>query len=239
MLDSTLLIIIEKMRGCSALLISMLSYVFCVITILFISKNFKLIGLCCYIVLCGIMANIQVLYATEYELFHLKVFLGTTVFSSTFLACDIIHKRYGQQNAIDAVYLNLCLNLFFLISMVFALGHKPSNGSEFATNNAAIQTIFSPTPRIILSSYLAAFSSQYSEIFLKKKFGDGLLQHNLSLFISSILIDNFVFITLAMYILAETPLPFSDILQTTTSAVIIRLICNFFNTLVFRFYKFN
>ena len=242
MIDGVFLLIVNKLREFPSILVSFLSYIFCIISIVCINKYFKYVGLCCYTILCGILANIQFLYPTSYEIFNLKVCLGTVVFSSTFMVCDLINSQYGKNKAINSTYMNLFFNIFFLINMLLTIGHKPLDNNQLVELNPknnidAMQTIFLQSPRIILSSYISYFIAQFTEIWLFLVLGSGILRHNIALFISSSIVDNFTFTLLSMYILNEHSISLYDILQISSSAIIVRLFCNLFNTIIYRFIK--
>ena len=104
--------------------------------------------------MASVIGNIQVLYATSYEIINMPVLLGTVVFCSSFLACDIINVEYGQDKAKKAVYLTIFMDIFFLLSIILTLGHKPLHNNLFPGfgisettlqhNMSAIQQIFIP-----------------------------------------------------------------------------------------------
>lgn len=230
---------IEYLHSLPNIEVSLLNYIFCVFLIFIINKYFKYVGLCCYLVLCGIIANIQVLYPVKYEIINLTTLLGTFVFSTNFLVTDIINSKYGKENAMKSIYFTLTFEIFFLMNMLFTIGHTSVSQNELVAlgmkdNIKSIQTIFLPVPRILISSYISYFVSQTAEVFLLKRTNNNIIKHNIILFISSILLDNIVFTSLAFYILAPQPVSWNELLQIMTSAVGIRILCNFLNTIAYK-----
>ena len=196
--------------------------------------------------MASVIGNIQVLYATTYEILNMEVLLGTVIFCSTFLACDIINSKYGEQKARNAVYLTIIMDIFFLACIILTLGHKPIDHTQFSNfgiskstiqaNISAMQQIFLPIPRILIASYVAYLTSQLSEIFLfnlSKRISvirSQYVKHNVSLFISSVCVDTAVFTLIGMCILAPEPLNTTDFWQICTTAVVIRTLCNLANS---------
>ena len=75
--------------------ISWLFFLFiCLLTILLLLKLFGEVGIFIYTVIAIISANIQVLKIVEFPFFSNPIALGTILFSSTFLATDILTEYY-------------------------------------------------------------------------------------------------------------------------------------------------
>lgn len=219
--------------------VSLLNYVFCIFTIYIVNKYFKNIGLCCYSVLCGIIANIQFLYPIKYEIINLNTFLGSFVFSTTFLVTDIINKQYGKESAMKSICFTLTFEIFFLINMLLTIGHTSISQERLISlkmtgHVESIQNIFLPVPRILISSYISYFISQMAEVFLLRKINNNIIKHNIILFISTILLDNIIFSVLALCIFAEQSISLSGIIQVIMSSICIRMLCNFLNTVSYK-----
>ncbi|MBQ9441073.1 MAG: queuosine precursor transporter [Alphaproteobacteria bacterium] len=239
MIDSLLSQFVDLLHLLPNILVSLLNYIFCVFIIVIVDKHFKYVGLCCYLVLCGLISNVQVLYPVKYELINLTTLLGSFIFSTSFLATDIINSKYGKENAIKSILFTLTFEVFFVVNMLLTIGHTSVSQDELMAlgmqdNIKSIQTVFLPVPRILIASYMSYFISQLAEVLLLKKASNSIIKHNIVLFISSILLDNIVFTILAFRLLASQPASWNEILQIITSAIGIRMLCNFLNTL---FYK--
>lgn len=242
MLDNLFLNFVTNLQYFPNIFISLINFILCLIAIFVIRKKFGYAGLCAYIALSSVIANIQVLYATSYEIINIEVLLGTVIFCSTFLACDIINLEYGESKAKYAIYLTMFTDIFFLVNIIVTLGHKPidytqypgfSISQETINNNiSAIKQVFLPVPRLLIASYVSYFCSQLVEIkllnFIRKT--NTILKHNIILFISNVLLDTFIFTALGMCFLSEEPLNLIDFWEISFSAILIRIICNFFNT---------
>lgn len=244
-LDAVFNFCISRMQLYPSLFISILNFFACLTAIHVLRNKFGYAGLCAYMVLASVIGNIQVLYATTYEIIDMKVLLGTVIFCSTFLASDIINREYGSQKARKAVYLTIFMDVFFLVNIVITLGHKPFLGgtrNDFGisadtikSNMEAICQIFIPIPRILIASYSAYLISQLSEIWLYSKIAHSknklqYILHNVFLFMSDVCLDTFVFTVIGMWLLSPEPLGVSGIFQVCSSAIFIRVICNLGNT---------
>lgn len=237
MLDDAFVVLVNWLRTCHSLLISLLVYILCTSTIILIWKYFKYVGLCCYVMLCGVIANIQVLYPTKYELMPFAVLLGTVVFSSTFLAVDIINKNYGEKSAKQSVLLSIVCNVFFMLNMILMLGHKPLSGLGLDEKADALSQIFVPQGRVILASYISFFSAQITEIALLKFMSKSVFLHNLSLFMSSVIVDNVVFTLFAFVLFGDGSFTTQNAIEVSISAIVVRIFCNLLNTLIYNAIK--
>lgn len=228
------------MHTIPSILTSCMTFFLCIFFITVMNRLFKFPGLCCYLVITSTISNIQLLYTTYYEIINMHVVLGTVPFCSSFLACDIINKVYGKSNAKMAIWIVIFCDILLLFSMLTAIWHKPCiTDLESQENIFAIKKIFLQTPRFLISSYITYFVSQRIEIylfdmakkikFIKSKF----IKHNITLFISSVIIDTFVFTFLAFYLMSPITFTFDVLNDIFWSAIIVRLICNIGNTAVF------
>ncbi len=237
MVDDTFVTFIDWLRTYPPLFVSLLVYILCTISVALIDKYFNYAGLSCYVILCGIIANLQVLYPTKYALVPFPILLGTVVFSSTFLAVDIMNEKYGKQLATKSVLLSVVCNIFFMLNMILMLGHKPLQGLGLDDKVTALSHIFIPQGRIIFASYISFLSAQLTEIMLLKILGKTVFFHNLSLFISSVLIDNIVFTLFAFVILGNGNFTTQNAIYVSISAIAIRIFCNLLNTFIYRIIK--
>ena len=247
MIDNLFLDVSTYLRVLPSVFVSFLNFVLCLATIFILRKFFSYAGLCCYMILSTIIANIQILYATSYEILNMEVLLGTVVFCSSFLACDIINKEFGAEKARKAVYLTFVTDVFFLLNIMLTIGHKPLDyviypdfsiaKGTMDQNISAINQIFLPIPRLLIASYITYFVSQLSEIWFFnsikkiKIIKSEYIKHNAALFLSSILLDTLLFTGLGMWLMADEPLSLKDFWSICFSAIIIRVLCNLGNTM--------
>ncbi|MBR1479521.1 MAG: queuosine precursor transporter [Alphaproteobacteria bacterium] len=241
------------LRHCPSVVVSLLSFCFCAVAVRFFGRHFGYAGLCAYMVVVGIISNIQALYATSYELLNMAVLLGAPVFCSSFLACDLINLEHGAAKAKNAVYLSMFMNVLFIASMILTLGHKPIDYAQYPAfgisketmdaNIGAMEQLFTPLPRILIASYAAYLVSQLSEIWLFNAVNrirclkSEIVKHNISLFISNVCLDTLVFTLVGMWILASEPLTLMDIWQVCSASIAIRIICNFGISIYMKWHK--
>ena len=175
-------------------------------------------GLGLFIALAGIIANIQVLKTANVCFFPEPIALGTIIFSTSFLASDMITELYGSKAAVKATFLSLFAMIFFFLFMHITINITPSDGPHPYTNNInkCLQAIFSPTLIIAISSLTAFLVSQLIDILfyklIRKKGSTGI-----SSFVSSSIasiVDHIIFIFLAFKVFSYNSLTFSQIFFT-------------------------
>lgn len=117
-------------------------------------------GLYCWTVLATIAANIEVLIVVD--AFGMEQTLGNILFASTFLVTDILSETEGKRAANKAVLIGILTSgIFILISQSWLL-YTP-NASDWAS--PAIASVFSNTPRLMLSSIVVYAIVQAFDVF--------------------------------------------------------------------------
>lgn len=231
-MDQHLIIpVISLLQQFSGELVSWITFCFCVIFILVSMRIFGLVGLYAYNILATIIANIQVLKMVEFEFSPEPLALGTVIFATVFLVSDIITEHYGKEAAQKGVWLSFSMQVFMVAFMLLTIGHHPLPNDPF---HNAIETLFLPSPRLLIASLTAFAISQLLEIRLFHRIrvatsGRMLwLRTNISSLFASLL-DNIIFSTIAWIILAPAPvglkvLVFTYILGTYLARVIVSLL---------------
>ena len=124
-------------------------------------------GLYCMSVIATVLANIEVLVLIR--AFGMEQTLGNVLFAVTFLITDILSECEGKQAANRAVWLGVFVSVFFLLLSQSWLLYAPSAQDTMAP---AIRTIFSTTPRTVLSSLTVYAVSQFFDVWLYHKWWD-------------------------------------------------------------------
>ena len=192
--------------------------------VLLARKFFGKKGLFAWVVVAGILANLQV--NKTITLFGLDVAMGNIMFASSFLATDMLSEIYGKKIAKKAVIAGVCALVFFICFMQLTLAFAPS---EFDVINPAMSEFFRMSVRTTLASVvmyaLANICDVYLFDFLKKKTnGKKLwLRNNVSTIICNGL-ENFGFIFLAFFGVLETESLLPIALTTTAVEAIIALL---------------
>lgn len=198
--------------------------VVCFGSVLVLHRIFGEAGLYAYVVVAILGANIQVLKAVQFSVYPEPVALGTVMFSSSFLATDVLAERYGARSARKAVMLGFACYLVFTIVMVLTMGFAPLTteqaGEEMAwavANHEHIVALFTPAPALFAAGMAAYLLSQLHDVWLfdrlKRASKDRYLwlRNNVSTALSA-LIDNLVFSLLAWIVFAAEPLPLATVL---------------------------
>ena len=193
-------------------------------------------GLYAYIAVAVVAANVQVLKLASFSFYDHPVALGTVVFSTTYLATDILNEHFGAQAARHGVLIGLSAFLLWTILMLLTLGYPVPEPSDPSLSWALeiqqhLMVVFLPSTRFFLAGICAYLISQLVDIWLfdllRRKTHHSFLwlRNNVSTMISG-LIDNTVFSVLAWVVLTSEkvgwePLIFTYILGTYGIRVIV------------------
>ena len=198
--------------------ISWLFFLFiCLLTILLLLRLFGEVGIFIYTVIAIISANIQVLKIVEFPFFNNPIALGTILFSSTFLATDILTEYYGSKIARKNILIGFVSFLIMTLFMLFTIGFTPLDASKINDELSwalLIQDhllgIFMPFPSFFIASMIAFLVSQYFDVWIFGKISKFTnnkylwIRNNLSTMTSG-LIDNTIFSIFAWIILNPDP----------------------------------
>lgn len=138
--------------------------VFCFTGLMIAKKFFGKNGVLVWIGLASVLANI--VQAKNAELLFMYAGIGHVLFSSTFLATDILNECYGQKEAKKGVLIGLFGNIVYLVTMIIALRYDPS---PIDVMNDHMQFMFGLNIRITLSSMLWYLISNFGDVWLYNK----------------------------------------------------------------------
>jgi len=194
--------------------------------ILVFMRLFGILGLICFMTLCLVGANIQVLKVVQFSIFANPLALGTILFASTYLITDIITEHYGAAAARKAVWLGFFCLLVHNIFMLITLGYRPLDpSSDYANLDAALEmeaaltTVIQPQPGLLAAGLVAFLVSQLIDIrifeWIKKLTGEKKLwlRNNVSAFFAAF-IDSTIFSVLAWKVFSVNPVPFDALVFT-------------------------
>jgi len=216
---------------------------FCLLAIIIFLKLFGEVGMYVYTVLAIIVANIQVLKIVSFPFFENPIALGTILFSTTFLATDILSEYYGSTYARKNILIGFLSFFLMTIFMLFTMGFTPINimtsGDEYSWAQPIQENllgIFMPFPSFFAASMIAYLFSQYFDVWFYKKLSEMTskkflwLRNNLSTMTSG-LIDNTIFSILAWIIFNPNPLDFNTVLFTfILGTYVLRIVIAIFDT---------
>lgn len=192
--------------------------------VLLARKFFGKKGLFAWVVVAGILANLQV--NKTITLFGFDVAMGNVMFASSFLATDMLSEIYGKKVAKKAVIAGVCALVFFICFMQLTLIFAPS---EFDVISPAMAEVFQMSVRTTTASVvmyaLANICDVYLFDFLKKKTGGKKLwlRNNISTIVCNGL-ENFGFAYLAFFGVLETEALLPIALVATAIEAIIALL---------------
>lgn len=121
-------------------------------------------GLYIWAVVATIAANIEVLILIN--AFGIEMTLGNILFATTFLVTDILSENYGKKAAKKAVMLSTTASVCFIIISISWLYYIPGS-KDFASES--IRSVFSYTPRIMISSLAVYVIVQFFDVWLYHK----------------------------------------------------------------------
>lgn len=194
--------------------LSIVQMMVCFSAIVIMHRLFGQAGLQVYIVLAILGANIEITKMVDFSFYAIP--LGTILFSSTFLATDILAEYYGKESARKAVWLGFASYLLFVVFIMITLGFKPSIQDQ---SHDHILALFKPAPAFFLAGMTAYLVSQHSDVWIyvtikrltRNKYM--WLRNNVSTWISA-LIDNTVFSVLAWRVLNPDPVDMHSLIFT-------------------------
>lgn len=153
------------------------------------------VGLFIWVAIIAVIANIEVVKCVD--IFGLAVTLGNSLYCSMSLATDILNEKYGAHEARRSVWVGFLSLITFVILTQISLLFIP-NEVDFAS--AALNTIFSTTPRICIASLscfvMCNLLDTYVFTWLKKKCKFLWVRVNVSTMVSQF-IDSMLFSLLA------------------------------------------
>jgi len=181
-------------------------------------------GLYAVIACSGIVCNIQVVVTVE--LFGMVATLGNIVYSSIFLATDILSEHYGHREARRGVWIGFYSLVWATVAMQFAIHFTPDE-SDFMLGH--LQELFGLMPRVVVASLTAYLISQHHDIwsflFWKRKTGGRYLwlRNNLSTWVSQ-LVDSVVFTVIAFLGVFEMDILLQIVITTYVLKIIVAVI---------------
>lgn len=195
--------------------------------ILLFLRLFGPTGVCGFMVLAVVGANIEVLKVVDFSVMPGPVAQGTILFASTYLCTDILTEYYGRRWAHRAVWLGFCSLLAFVLMMLITLGFAPltpevaaATGNDWALGmQEHLLAVFTPAPVFFLAGMAAYLASQFHDVWmyrLIRRLTGGrwlFLRNNVATMISA-LIDNTIFSLLAWIVLPREPLPLDTVIWT-------------------------
>lgn len=139
--------------------------ILCCFTALLLSKKFfGKTGIFVWVGLAAVLAN--VVQGKNAELFGLYAGIGHVLFSSNFLATDILNESYSQKDAKKAVLIGLFGNIVYLVAMLIAMAY---HSSPIDTMGEHMNAMFGLNIRITLSSMFWYLVSNFGDVWLYNK----------------------------------------------------------------------
>ena len=130
-------------------------------------KRFGKVGLFAWIIIGTIFANLEV--NKLIDAFGVEMTLGNVLFSSTFLATDIMSECFSKEDSKTCVHIGVFASICMIIITNIAVIFVPSSND---TISEALKTVVSNVPRICISSLLAYIIVQFFDIFMYHKIWD-------------------------------------------------------------------
>lgn len=119
------------------------------------------VGLYCWTVLATIAANIEVLIVVD--AFGMEQTLGNILFASTFVVTDILSEVEGKKAANKAVVVGIVTSLAFMVISQSWLLYTPNESDRLFSS---IASVFSNTPRLMISSIVVYAIVQVFDVFM-------------------------------------------------------------------------
>ena len=161
-----------------------------------------------YIVIGGVVANIQVLKIASLGSGSYELVQGTIIFCSLFWAFDMIVEFYGKSRAFKTLKISF-FSFFWMIAWMFLTIKTTPSVKSFHVQTA-LETLFLPTPRLLTASISAYFVSQCVDIILFERLriwtnGRFLWLRGVMSTVFANFVDHFIFSWLAWRVLPAIP----------------------------------
>lgn len=190
-----------------------------------VEKLFKKEGLYVWVAISTITANILVCKSSDF--LGLTTSLGNVLFSSNFLATDIMCEKYGSKHSKKAIILGVTAQIIFIIATQLGLAYIPSSTD---ISHEAMETLFSLNLRTSTASIVMYLATNMFDIYLfekiKKKFPNQLwLRNNVATIISNCS-ENYLFFIFAFLGIFD----FKIILEMATVGAVIEMVIALLDT---------
>ena len=218
------------------LFLAAIEFVFLFGMIPVVKKLFGKQGLIGFMVLCTIVANIQVLKMASFGLNWLTTALGSVAFASIFTASDVLNHNYSAKDARKGVNIATFCYVIFFIAMQLTILFKPAEAdyvqsglmSVFGTDGLYIWVSVGS----LLSFYIGQLLNTYIFSWLVKKIKSNV---RIALWFKSAtssmanVVENFIFGALGYIILptifaSKVIMPFQVILSGTLIGSVVEII---------------
>jgi uncharacterized integral membrane protein (TIGR00697 family) len=241
-MDTVLIVpLIQYLQSLPAEGVSLILFAVCVVSLLGLFKFCGQSGLYLYNIVAIIASNIQVLRVVQFNLSHEPIALGTVVFATTYLCSDLLTEHYGQAAAQKGIAYAFFAQVLMTCLMVIAVGY-PLLSANTHPNPVDLQTeqalfvLFTPSPRLLISSLIAFAISQWADIWIFQTLnrltaGKKLWFRTFASTTLSALLDTVLFSLLAWVIFSPTPVTLSTLLFTyILGTLVARLLISLANT---------
>ena len=208
-------------------ILAIIEFIFLFSMIPVVKKLFGKQGLIGFMVLCTIVANIQVLKVIDLGLDWLQVALGNVAFAAIFTASDVLNHNYSAKDARRGVNVAVLSYIVFFITMQLTLLYKPapvdyvqdSLKSVFGTDGLYIWVSIGS----LISFYIGQLLNTYIFSWLVKKIkskGKIALWFKSGTSSMANIVENFIFGALGYVILpsifaSQVVMPFSLVISST------------------------
>ena len=167
--------------------------------VLLSKRIFGKAGVLAWIPLATITANILTL--KNASIFGMNAAIGSVMFSSTFLATDILSECYGVKEARRGVLMGFFGTVMFLICSQIALLYNPSSIDHAS---GAMKELFGLNFRVSVASMAMYLVANMADVFLYERLKNKTsgrkiwLRNNVSTIVCNC-VENFMFIFLGFY----------------------------------------
>ena len=167
-------------------------------SVVLVARFFGKAGLYAWIGVAAVLANL--LIPKVVTLFGLDVNLGSVLFSSLFLATDILSERFGLKESRRAVVIALIADLLFIATTQVGLWFIPS---EMDVVNDSMKALFTIELRVTGASVLMMFLANLADVYLfeamRRRSEKNLWLRNNVCTILCNCTENFLFVLLALW----------------------------------------
>lgn len=181
-----------------------------------------------------IISNFAAAKISPFIIGGLPVDCGIYLFPLSFLVMDIFNDRFGLREANFATVVTLVLNVVAILYLALVVKLPVYNGW---TGQAAFESVFASTTRIVLASILAYLAHFLDNVIFDRmrNGGKGFFSSSIVSTVFAQVIDSFVFEFVAFYGVLETRDFFAQFGFALFAAIVVELVLTSLLSIVRRF----
>ena len=194
-----------------------LAFVLALGALVLMYRLWKVPGVYAYMAVAFLVANLQVLKIADFSYLPHPIAMGTSIFSTLFLASYLLTEQYGPAVAKQGVLMGFAVQGVFSLLMILTVAVAPAEAS--ANIQPCLEAVFLPSLGIFVAGLVAFLAGQLYDIYVYQRVRQ--LTHGRHLWLRAGLsyvlgafLDNLIFGVLAWRVFAAVPVSWDVLFKT-------------------------